>query len=252
MLQDPDLISIQEVRAKVDQAYAAWTRYRSVSQSASRRDRRGDGRGRAHAMRSAWPSGRSKKRATATRATSSRKTCWRRICCRNACAGCGRWAFCARFPNEKIVEIGVPMGVVAAILPTTNPTSTAIYKTLIALKAGNGIVLAPHPRARACTCETAAILADAAVKAGAPEGLVQCIANSTIEATNELMRHRRTAVILSTGGAASCARRIRAASPRYGVGPGNVPVLVDISADIPACDRENRRRKIVRLRNAVF
>src|SRR5579864_6102287 len=100
-------------------------------------------------------------------------------------------------PEDKIVEIGVPVGIVAAILPTTNPTSTAIYKTLIALKAGNGIVIAPHPRARKCTCETVAILAEAAVKAGAPEGLIQCLAHSTMEGTNELMRHRRTAVILS-------------------------------------------------------
>src|SRR5204863_1972767 len=95
-------------------------------------------------------------------------------------------------PEEKIVEIAVPVGVIAAILPTTNPTSTAMYKTLISLKAGNAIVISPHPRAKNCTCETAALLAAAAVRAGAPDGIIQCIQSATLEATNELMRHRRT------------------------------------------------------------
>src|SRR5436853_6380221 len=103
-------------------------------------------------------------------------------------------------PDEKVIEIGVPVGVVAAILPTTNPTSTAIYKSLIALKAGNAIVISPHPNAMRCTCETAAILYQAAVDAGAPADIMQCITTPTLEATNELMRHDRTGVILSTGG----------------------------------------------------
>ena len=94
-------------------------------------------------------------------------------------------------------------------------------------------MLAPHPRARACTCETASVLAEAAVKAGAPEGLIQCLTVSTIEGTNELMRHRRTAVILSTGGAGIVRAAYSSGKPAYGVGPGNVPVLVDISANIP-------------------
>src|ERR1022692_543029 len=84
-------------------------------------------------------------------------------------------------PDEKIVEIAVPVGVVAAILPTTNPTSTAMYKTLVSLKAGNAIVISPHPRAHRCTCETAAILYQAALEAGAPEGIVQCVDNATME-----------------------------------------------------------------------
>jgi acetaldehyde dehydrogenase (acetylating) len=134
--------------------------------------------------------------------------------------------------SQGIVEIGEPWGVVAAILPTTNPTSTAIYKTLISLKAGNAVVISPHPRARACSCETAAILADAAQKAGAPEGLVGCVGQSTIEGTNELMRHRRTAVILSTGGSGIVRAAYSSGKPAFGVGPGNVPVLVDTSADI--------------------
>ena len=135
-------------------------------------------------------------------------------------------------PEEKIVEIGVPVGVVAAILPTTNPTSTAIYKTLISLKAGNAIVISPHPRAHKCTCDTAAILYQAAVEAGAPEDIIQCVDNATIEGTNALMRHERTGVILSTGGAGIVKAAYSSGKPAFGVGPGNVPVLVDTSADL--------------------
>lgn len=232
MLQDQDLLSIQEVRAKVERAYAAWTRYRSVSQSqADSIVEAMAAAARAHAQRLAeravdetgYGNARDKyaKNMLAADVLANRMRGMRTI------------GVLREIPDQKIVEIGEPMGVVAAILPTTNPTSTAIYKTLISLKAGNGIVLAPHPRARACTCETAAILSDAATKAGAPEGLIQCLNTSTIEGSNELMRHRRTAVILSTGGSAMVRAAYSSGKPAYGVGPGNVPVLVDISANIP-------------------
>jgi acyl-CoA reductase-like NAD-dependent aldehyde dehydrogenase len=135
-------------------------------------------------------------------------------------------------PDRKLVEIGVPMGVVAAILPTTNPTSTAIYKTLISLKAGNAIVLSPHPRAKACTCETAAILQQAALQAGAPDGLIECVFNSTLDSTSALMKHPRTGVILSTGGSGIVRAAYSSGKPAFGVGPGNVPVLLDKSADV--------------------
>jgi acetaldehyde dehydrogenase (acetylating) len=135
-------------------------------------------------------------------------------------------------PDEKLVEIGVSMGVVAAILPTTNPTSTAMFKTLISLKAGNAIVLSPHPRARRCTCDTAAVMYRAALEAGAPEDIIQCVDTATIEGTNALMRHERTAVILSTGGSAIVKAAYSSGKPAFGVGPGNVPVLVDTSADL--------------------
>jgi acetaldehyde dehydrogenase (acetylating) len=135
-------------------------------------------------------------------------------------------------PDEKVVEIGVPVGVVAAILPTTNPTSTAIYKILISLKAGNAIVISPHPRAHQCTCYTAAVLHQAAVEAGAPPDIIQCVDNATIEATNALMRHERTGVILSTGGAGIVKAAYSSGKPAFGVGPGNVPAMVDISADV--------------------
>jgi len=233
MLQDQDLISIQEVRTKVDHAYAAWTLYRSVSQS-----------GADAIVEATAASARTNARHLAERAVeetgygNARDKYTKNMLAADLLPkrmrGMRTLGVLREIRDEKIVEIGVPMGVVAAILPTTNPTSTAIYKTLIALKAGNGIVLAPHPRARACTCETVAILAEAAVIAGAPEGLIQCITTSTMEGTNELMRHRRTAVILSTGGAGIVRAAYSSGKPAYGVGPGNVPVLVDISANIPA------------------
>jgi acetaldehyde dehydrogenase (acetylating) len=121
---------------------------------------------------------------------------------------------------------------VAAILPTTNPTSTAIYKTLISLKAGNAIVLSPHPRAKGCTCATAEVLYRAAVSAGAPEGIIQCLTQPTMNSTNELMRHPRTAVILATGGSGIVKAAYSSGKPAYGVGPGNVPVLIDTTADV--------------------
>src|SRR5215475_6130813 len=135
-------------------------------------------------------------------------------------------------PEEKIVEIGVPLGVVAAVLPTTNPTSTAMYKTLISLKAGNAIVISPHPRAYQCTCQTAQILYQAALEAGAPEDIIQCIEMCTMEGIQTLMRHERTAVILATGGHAMVKSAYSSGKPAFGVGPGNVPALVDTSADL--------------------
>jgi acetaldehyde dehydrogenase (acetylating) len=232
MLQDQDLISIQEVRAKVDEAYAAWTRYRSISQSGA------DAIVEAMAAAARTNAQRLAERAVEETGYGNAgdkfaKNMLAADLLPKRMRGMRTLGVLREIPEEKIVEIGVPMGVVAAILPTTNPTSTAIYKTLISLKGGNGIVLAPHPRARACTCETMAILAEAAVKAGAPEGLIQCVTNSTMEGTAELMRHRLTAVILSTGGAGIVRAAYSSGKPAYGVGPGNVPVLVDISANIP-------------------
>lgn len=137
-------------------------------------------------------------------------------------------------PELGVTEIAVPVGVVAGVLPTTNPTSTAFYKCLIAVKAGNAIVLSPHPRARRCTCEATRLLAEAAEAAGAPKGLVQCVDEATIAGTNELMRHKRVGIILSTGGAGIVKAAYSSGKPALGVGAGNVPVLLDDSADIEA------------------
>ncbi len=135
--------------------------------------------------------------------------------------------------DVRVRELAVPMGVVAALIPTTNPTSTAIYKALIAVKARNAIVMSPHPRATDCVVETARIMQEAASAAGAPENLVQSMATPTVEGTNELMRHRRTAVILATGGYAMVRAAYSSGKPAYGVGPGNVPAIVERTADVP-------------------
>jgi len=133
--------------------------------------------------------------------------------------------------KNKILEIAEPMGVVAAIIPTTNPTSTAMFKIIISLKARNGVVISPHPRAVQCIKESAQVVYDAALAAGAPEGIIGVISNSTLQATNELMRHRDVDVILATGGSGMVKAAYSAGKPAYGVGPGNVPVYIDRSAD---------------------
>ena len=231
MLADKDLISIQEVRTKVEKAFAAWQKYRTYSQEqVDAIVERMAAAARAHAKRLADLAveetgyGNAKDKYIKNLLTSD----WlpRRM------RGMKTIGILRELPDEKLVEIGVPMGVVAAILPTTNPTSTAIYKSLISLKSGNAIVISPHPRAHRCTCETAAVLYRAAVEAGAPEDILQCVDAATIEGTNALMRHERTAVILSTGGSAIVKAAYSSGKPAFGVGPGNVPVLVDTSADL--------------------
>lgn len=133
---------------------------------------------------------------------------------------------------RKIRELAVPMGVVGAIIPTTNPTSTAIYKALISVKARNAVVMSPHPRATGCVVETARLLEDAAVRAGAPPGLVNSMTVPTLEGTNTLMRHKLTAVILATGGADMVRAVYGAGKPAYGVGPGNVPSIIERTANV--------------------
>ena len=133
---------------------------------------------------------------------------------------------------RKVRELAVPMGVVAAIVPTTNPTSTAIYKALISVKARDACVMSPHPRATKCVVETVRILDEAATKAGAPAGLVACMTTPTLEGTHALMRHERTAIILATGGKDLVRAAYSAGKPAYGVGPGNVPAIIERTARI--------------------
>jgi acetaldehyde dehydrogenase (acetylating) len=140
-------------------------------------------------------------------------------------------------PATRVYEIAWPMGVVAALTPSTNPTSTTINKILISVKARNGVVVAPHPAAVNCCVDTANLMAQAAVAAGAPEGLIQCMSQVSLPGTNELMSHRRTAVILATGGSPMVRAAHSQGKPAYGVGPGNVPVYVDRSADLEKAAR---------------
>ena len=134
--------------------------------------------------------------------------------------------------EKGIVEMATPVGVVAAIIPTTNPTSTAIYKTLISIKARNGIVCSPHPNATRCIRETVNVLARAAEKAGAPAGLIACMTHPTMQGTQELMRLRDVGVILATGGAALVRQAYASGRPAYGVGPGNVPAYIERTANV--------------------
>ncbi|MGG1658017.1 aldehyde dehydrogenase family protein [Brevibacillus sp. NRS-1366] len=134
--------------------------------------------------------------------------------------------------KDKVIEIAYPFGVIAAICPTTNPTSTAIFKTLIALKAQNGIVASPHPTAAACTIQALQICHDAAVEAGAPEGLIGWIPRPSIETTIQLMKHRDIDLILATGGGALVRAAYSSGKPAYGVGPGNGPVYLEKTANV--------------------
>jgi len=134
--------------------------------------------------------------------------------------------------NGSIWEIASPMGVVAALVPSTNPTSTAMYKTIIAAKARCAIVLSPHPRAKASTLEALNVVATAAYRAGAPEGLFACISEVSLEGTNALLEDPETDLILATGGSAMVKAAYSKGKPAYGVGSGNVPVYVDRSANI--------------------
>jgi acetaldehyde dehydrogenase (acetylating) len=132
----------------------------------------------------------------------------------------------------KITEIAYPFGVIAAICPVTNPTSTAIFKTLISLKGGNGIVVSPHPSAAHCTVEALKICRDAAIEAGAPEGIIGWISRPTMEATNKLIKHVDVSLILATGGSGLVKAAYSSGKPAYGVGPGNGPVYIEKSANI--------------------
>ncbi|HKV99170.1 MAG TPA: aldehyde dehydrogenase family protein, partial [Vicinamibacterales bacterium] len=138
----------------------------------------------------------------------------------------------ARDEQRKVVEIAEPFGVVAAIVPSTNPTSTAIYKILISLKARCPIVISPHPSAARCITRVAEVMADAAREAGAPEGAVNWMKTVTLEGTQELMKHRDVAVILATGGMGLVRAAYSAGKPAYGVGPGNAPCFIERSADL--------------------
>lgn len=133
---------------------------------------------------------------------------------------------------RKIVEIGWPVGVVAALTPSTNPTSTAMFKILIAVKARNGIVVAPHPSAKACSLETTRVMVEAGEAAGMPKGLVSCMQYITLPGSQELIRHYAVSMIVATGGSAMVKAAHSVGKPALGVGPGNVPVYVDRSADV--------------------
>ncbi|MDD6269786.1 MAG: bifunctional acetaldehyde-CoA/alcohol dehydrogenase [Oscillospiraceae bacterium] len=128
------------------------------------------------------------------------------------------------------LQIAEPVGIVAAVIPTTNPTSTVIFKVLLCLKTRNAVIISPHPRAKKCTAEAARILREAAEAAGAPKGIIECIEEPSVELTNEIMQ--KADIILATGGPGMVKAAYSSGKPALGVGAGNVPAIIDESADI--------------------
>jgi acetaldehyde dehydrogenase (acetylating) len=140
--------------------------------------------------------------------------------------------------TDSIIEVASPRGIVAAIIPSTNPTSTAIFKILIAIKARDAVVLSPHPSATECINETARVMREAGEAKGLPAGAIGCMTLATIEGTQELMKHKRTAVILATGGIGLVRAAYSSGKPAFGVGPGNVPAMIERSANVPKAVRD--------------
>jgi acetaldehyde dehydrogenase (acetylating) len=134
--------------------------------------------------------------------------------------------------SEGVVEIATPRGVVVGIIPSTNPTSTVIFKALISVKSRNALVISPHHAATRCTNETIRVLREAAVKEGLPAAALGCISRTTREGTRALMKHEHTAVVLATGGAGLVHAAYSSGKPAFGVGPGNVPVFVERTANV--------------------
>ena len=135
-------------------------------------------------------------------------------------------------PENRLWEIGVPVGVIAAIVPSTNPTSTVCYKAMIALKSGNAIVFSPHPKAAACTLQAAKVVAAAAEKAGAPAGCISCLTFGSMAGCQELMGAKEVRLILATGGPAMVRSAYSSGKPAIGVGAGNGPAYIHHSADV--------------------
>lgn len=140
-------------------------------------------------------------------------------------------------PDRGITEVAQPIGPVLALTPVTNPTSTVVFKSLICLKTRNPVIFSPHRGARKCSREAARIMAEAAVAAGAPEDCIQTIGKAQLEYLDAIMRHRRLALILATGTSGIVRRAQLSGTPTLGVGPGNVPVYIHHSADIPFAAR---------------
>lgn len=229
---DSDLLSIQELRSKVELAHQAFQQYRRFTQEQVDRIVEAMAEAaRQHARRLAELAVQETGYGNATDKLA--KNLLTADLLPRTIRGMKTIGVLREDTDRKIVEVATPMGVVGAILPTTNPTSTAIFKSIIALKSGNAIVHSPHPYARQCTCETIELLHRAAVAAGAPEGIIQCLTLTSQETTQQLMKHPKIAVILATGGAGLVRAAYASGKPAFGVGPGNVPVLLDTTANIP-------------------
>jgi len=237
MLHDKDLVSLQEVRTKVEAAHSAFLKYRNCNQQhVDAVVEAMAAAGRAEAKRLAEMA------VEETRYGNVKDKTVKNLLTADvfprAIRGMKTVGVLRELPEEKITEIGIPVGVVAALLPTTNPTSTVIFKSIVSLKAGNAVVLSPHPRAARCSAYAAELMHKAAAAAGAPEGIIQCISDPTIESTHALMKHPKVAMILATGGAAMVRAAYSSGKPAFGVGPGNVPVYLERTAPVAAAVRQ--------------
>lgn len=233
---DKDLASVQEARDLTSQAYEAWKVWSHASQEQV--DRVCAAMAEA-AFAASERLGRMAQEETGYGVAAHKKL-------KNEFAARGVWNSIKDIrtvgvirvdAEKKVYEIAWPMGVVAALTPSTNPTSTVIYKILIAVKARDAIVIAPHPSAAKCCYEAASLMAQVAEDNGAPKGLIACLQNISLPGTNELMSHKHTALILATGGTPMVRAAHSTGKPAYGVGPGNVPVYVDRSAEIEKAAR---------------
>lgn len=230
-LRDPDLVSIQEARELAARAAAAQKKFAAFSQGQV--DAIGEACAKA-AAENVEPLARAAVDETGFGNVPDKivKNMLAAVNVPNAMRGLRTVGILREDREKGIVEIASPVGVVAAVIPSTNPTSTAIYKTLISLKAQNAIVLSPHPSAIRCICQAATLLSRAALAAGAPEGLIECMQHTTLEGTRELMRRPEVGVILATGGTGLVRAAYGSGKPAYGVGPGNVPAFIERTADV--------------------
>lgn len=231
-LQDRDLRSIQEVRCLISTAKEAQKKLASLTQSEIDR--------LCAAMVKAGAENAARLGKLASEETGFGKAADKAV--KNELASTGLWNYikdqktvgiisdCA---ERNVTEVAVPMGVIAGIVPSTNPTSTVFFKAIIAIKSANAIVFSPHPGAKKCILDATRVMSEALEKAGGPAGAVACVELPTMEGTNELMRHRDTALILATGGSAMVKAAYSSGNPAIGVGPGNGPAYIERSADIP-------------------
>src|SRR5262252_1129814 len=234
---DKDLSSIQEARSLVHSAYDAWKKFEDFAEDAVERILLEISK---TAIAHAEPLARLAVEETSY-GTVEHKTLKNLFCADDvyrAIRPMKTVGIVREDKEKKVFEVASPIGVIAAIIPSTNPTSTTIYKALIALKGRNTIVFSPHPSAARCINETARLIADAAERAGAPNGVICCMKTSTMEGTQELMKHSLTALILATGGTGLVRAAYSAGKPAFGVGPGNVPAYVEKTADVPKAVRD--------------
>lgn len=230
-LLDKDLVSIQEVRTLVKRAKVAQEKLSKMSQEQIDKI--------VKAVANATFNNATKLAKMANEETGFGK--WEDKVIKNTFASMGVYetlkdtktiGIIGEDKEANTIDIAIPVGVVAGLIPSTNPTSTVIYKTIISLKAGNTIIFSPHPNAKKCILETVNIISDAAIKAGAPEDSILCITNPSIVGTNELMKHKDTNLILATGGEAMVRAAYSSGTPAIGVGPGNGPAFIDKSANV--------------------